>query len=221
MNLFSKYVIIFAIVAFVNYSYENKLYESQLYSLNHYSNFSCSYEPLSCVSLSRIHFEQEIFLENYVFNHTQCCFHSSTNKPIICPTYLDSFHYILSILSIIICFLIGFIGILIGILSQFHLNNYFKSQDRQQENFFDTILNYPSSNENLQSSFEKVTPVNYDILTQTISQHNTPLVSKTYPNKNLLLFDMNEENQIFQHEPMKSNYYKQIENQIIRFVDFN
>jgi len=165
--------------------------------MNHYSKFSCSYEPCSCVSSSRIHLEQKLFLENYAFaNHTQCCLHLTANQPIICPIYLNSLQYTLGIISIIICFFIGFIGILIGLLIQCHLNNYFKIQDRQADNFFDTILNYPSSHDNQQSSFEKITPVNYDILTQTISQHNTPLINRTNPNRNLLLFDINKENQV-------------------------
>jgi len=75
-----------------------------------------------------------------------------------------------------------------------------KSSHKTEEDFFDTILNFHLSNGTIQSSIDKTTPVNYDILTQTISYHNTPSTTKIYPNDNLLLFDIDEENEIFKKE---------------------
>jgi hypothetical protein len=173
----------FLLVIFVRYEDKNISYESKLFSSNNYLNSSCSYEPTSCTSYSRIQFEQITFLKQYVLNSfqtNQCCLHSITQQPIICHYSPNSTYNILSIL----CFLIGFILILLGILTQLHLTNYLQSSDKPKENFLDTILNFHFSTGTIRSSIERTTPVNYDILTQTISRHTTP---KIYPNDNLFL----------------------------------
>jgi hypothetical protein len=117
------------------------------------------------------------------------------------------------------CFIIGLILILIGIQIQLHLNNYFKSHHQHEEDFLNTILNFHFSNGTIRSSIEKITPVNYDILTQTMSHHNTPSTTKIHPNQNSLLFDIELENEIFKKECLRSNYQEQIQNEIIRFVN--
>jgi len=99
------------------------------------------------------------------------------------------------------------------------LNNYFKSYHKNKENFLDRILNFHFSNGTIQSSIDKITPVNYDILTQTISQHNTPSTTKIYPNENFFLFDIDEEKKIFQKESLYFNYQEKIRNEIIRLVN--
>ncbi|CAF4111667.1 unnamed protein product, partial [Rotaria sp. Silwood1] len=183
-------------------------------------NSSCSYEPSSCISRSRIQNEQITFLKTIMFNHSklnQCCLHSLTQQPIICNNYLNSIQHSISIISIVMCFLIGLILIFVGIITHLHLNNYFKSSQKH-EDFLDTILNFHFSNGTIGSAIEKTTPVNYDILTQTISHHNTPSTTKVYPNDDLLLFDIDEENKIFQQECLHLNHQEKIQKEIIRLV---
>ncbi|CAF0795952.1 unnamed protein product [Rotaria sordida] len=206
-------------IVFVRYHYNNFSYESKLFPYNINLNSSCSYEPSSCISRSRIQNEQITFLKTIIFNHSkinQCCLHSLTQQPIICYNYFNSIQYSISITSIIMCFLIGLIFIFIGTITHLHLNNYLKSPYKHEENFLDTILNFHFSNGTIGSVIEKTTPVNYDILTQTISHHNTPSTTKIYPNDNLLLFDIDEENKIFQKECLHFNHQEKIQNEIIR-----
>ena len=172
---------LFRLVIFVRYQNKNISYESKLFSSNKLSNLSCSYEPISCISRSRIQFEQITFLKQSILNTSQCCLHSITEQPMICPQSPHSAHYILSIL----CFLIGLILILFGIITQLHQTDYLKSSDKHKNNSLDTILNFRFSTGTIRSSIERTTPVDYDILTQTISHHTTPNIS---PNNDLLLF---------------------------------
>jgi hypothetical protein len=104
-------------------------------------------------------------------------------------------------------------------ITQLHLNNYFKSSHKPEQDFLDTILNFRFSNGTIRSSIEKPTPVNYDILTQTLSHHNTPSTTKITRNDNLLLFDIDKENEIFRKECFKFNYQEQLKNEIIRLVN--
>ena len=220
MNKIKEKAFLFSyIVIFVRYYYNNTFFESKLSSSQNYLDSSCSYEPTSCISRSRIQFEQITFLKEFAQNTSetnQCCLHPLTKQPILCHHSLNSTSYYLGILSIILCFLIGLILILLGLVTQLHLNDYFKSSHKSEEDFLDTILNFQFSHGTIRSSIEKITPVNYDILTQTISHHNTPSTIKTYPNDNLLLFDIEEENRIFQKEYFRSNYQEQIQNEILR-----
>ncbi|CAF3322291.1 unnamed protein product [Rotaria sp. Silwood1] len=205
-------------IIFVRYHYNNFSYESKLFPNNINLNSSCSYEPSSCISRSRIQNEQITFLKTIMFNHSklnQCCLHSLTQQPIICNNYLNSIQHSISIISIVMCFLIGLILIFMGIITHLHLNNYFKSSQKH-EDFLDTILNFHFSNGTIGSAIEKTTPVNYDILTQTISHHNTPSTTKVYPNDDLLLFDIDEENKIFQQECLHLNHQEKIQKEIIR-----
>ncbi len=133
----------------------------------------------------------------------------------ICPNYLNSTQYSFSIIIILICCSIGFVLILIGIITQLHLNDYLKTPHKHEEDFLNTILNFHFSNGTIRSSIERTTPVNYDILT---SRHNTPSTTHVYPNDNLLLFDIEEENKIFKNECLRFNYQEQIHNEVIRLV---
>lgn len=205
----------------MRYHYKNVRYESKLFSLNDDLNSSCSYEPASCTSRSRLQFEQMTFLKNIINNDSKinhCCLHLLTQKPFICYNYINTVEYSISIVSMIFCFLIGFILIIFGIIIQLHFNNYLKSSNKHEEDFLDTILNCHLSNGTMRSVMEKPTPVNYDIITQTLSHHNTPSTTKVYPNDNLLLFDIDEENKIFQKECLRSNHQEKILNEIIRCV---
>ena len=129
----------------------------------------------------------------------------------ICLDSLNSLQYSISIISIII----GFVLILIGIITQLHINNYLKSDHKHEKDFLETILNFHFSNGTIRSSIEKTTPVDYDILTQTISHHNTPSTTKIFPD---VLFDMEKENAIFRKECLHFNHQEQMQNEIIRLV---
>ncbi|CAF2998992.1 unnamed protein product [Rotaria socialis] len=206
-------------IVFVHYDYNNLSYESKLFPFNPNINSSCSYEPSSCTSRLRIQLEQITFLKKLDFNRSkidQCCLHSLTQQPIICKNHLNSTQYSISILSIIICFLIGLIFISIGIITQLHLNDYLKSSHKHDEDFLDTILNFHFSNGTLGSGIERATPVNYDILTQGLSHQNTPSTTKIHQNDDLLLFDIDEENEIFQKECLHINHQEKLQNEIIR-----
>jgi hypothetical protein len=69
------------------------------------------------------------------------------------------------------------------------LNNYLTNHDKHEEEFLDTILNLQFSNGTIRSSIDKSTPVNYDLLTQTMSHHSTPSI-RTFPS---FLYDNNQE----------------------------
>ena len=88
-----------------------------------------------------------------------------------------------------------------GIVTQFHLNNYFKNFEKYKGNLFDTILNFRLSNGTIQTTLDKTKPVNYDILTQTI--RSTPSTIKLDPHDDLFLFDMNDEDEIIRNECLK------------------
>lgn len=117
--------------------------------------------------------------------------------------------YSTSIIFIIICLIIGFILILIGIVTQLHLNDYLKSSSKPEKDFLDTIFSIGT----IRSSIERSTPVSYDILTQTISHHNTPSTTKTYQNNDLLLFDIEKENEIFKKECLRISNSTSVDHQ--------
>lgn len=118
---------------------------------------------------------------------------------------------------IIMCSIIGFILIFLGILTQLYLTDYLKASHKHKEDALDTILNFHFSSGTVESNIEKTKPINYDILTQAISHQNTPSMTKIDADHDSLLFDIDEENKIFQKECLHLSHQEKLRNEIIRF----